>query len=113
MVARQCVTIRHAAARLTYRQACELAATACRGPGALDVLIDLRQTTETTTGALARLVVLRLELRQHGRDLRITGLRGRARAVYEVNGMRAFLPMASGVWRAEQEAGGVQQSAEA
>ena len=49
-------------------------------------------TSEATTGALARLVVLRRSLRQRGGDLRLVHLHGKARRTYEINRMSELLP---------------------
>jgi hypothetical protein len=57
------------------------------------VHVCLRGTTHTTTAALARLVLLRRELLARGLDLRITGLSGRAKALYEVNRFDGLLPL--------------------
>ncbi|HUS91771.1 MAG TPA: hypothetical protein VM695_07960 [Phycisphaerae bacterium] len=94
MVAGICQTIRHPARRLTYQEACDLAGRAESTGSAAGVLIDLRETRDTTVGALARLVVLRRDLLRRGCDLRITGLCGRARILYEVNHLAALLPSA-------------------
>ena len=76
---------------LSYREACEIAARAAvrgRGP----VRVELERVVETTTAALARLIALRHELLRTGRDLRITGLRGRAEHLYHINNMASLLP---------------------
>ena len=92
MVAGACRIITHAADRLTYAEACRLAGQAADCGTAATVRIELERTTDTTMGALARLVVLRRQLLRRGVELRITGLHGRARALYEVNGLAGLLP---------------------
>ena len=56
------------------------------------VVIDMSGVEEMTTSALARLVLLRRELRRQGRDLQLVGLRSRAEKLYEINRLAAVLP---------------------
>ena len=56
------------------------------------VVIDMSGVEEMTTSALARLVLLRRELRRQGRDLKLIGLRSRAEKLYEINRLTAVLP---------------------
>jgi ABC-type transporter Mla MlaB component len=94
MVALNNGIVRTDASLLDYPVACDLAARLSPdGPEGL-IYLDLRHTPSTTTGALARLIFLRRDLLKSGRDLRIVGLNGRARALYEVYGLAEALPCA-------------------
>jgi len=85
------VTIKCDCDCLSYRKACEIAArAAARGRG--PVRVELNRVVETTTAALARLIALRRELLRSGRDLQITGLRGRADHLYQISNMASLLP---------------------
>lgn len=86
------ITITHEDAWLSCSDACRIADQAMADPQPDMVFIDLRRTTDTTTGALARLVLLRRELLEHGRDLRILGPSARAAGLYEINHMSNLLP---------------------
>jgi hypothetical protein len=55
--------------------------------------LDLTDAIETTTAALARLVILRRKLMQRQADLRLVGLQGKALAVYTVSRLDNVLPM--------------------
>ena len=87
-----CVTLKHDASWFSFWDACAVAArVATSGHPAL-VLLDLSQTIDTTTAALARLVLLRRDLLRSGSDLKIIGLLGRARDLYEVSRLAGALP---------------------
>ncbi len=58
------------------------------------VVIDLSQVDELNTAELAELVALRQRLLHSGRDLRLVGLRGRAKALYDLARLAAVLPAA-------------------
>ncbi len=66
--------------------------------------LDLSACSDTTTPALAQLVVVRRDLLRSGCDLIITGLHGRARSIYEVNQLQTVLPTMP-VSSADPEAG--------
>ena len=78
--------------RLSYEQACRIADRAGAAKGNEVVRIELDRVVQTTTAALARLILLRRNLLKSGRDLRIAGLRGQAADLYEFNGMASLLP---------------------
>ena len=84
MVAEKNMTIKHQGSRFSYYDAGRIAEHALVGGPVRTVLIDLKQTDETTTAALARLIVLRRHLLKSGRDLCILGLSGRAKILYEL-----------------------------
>ena len=84
--------VSHGAARLDAIAAAAIAEQVWRAGPAPTVLLDLRWTTETTTAALARLILLRARLLRAGRDLMIVGLRGRAEALYEITRLTRILP---------------------
>jgi hypothetical protein len=77
---------------LSYEVACRLFDDALEPMMATTVMIDLAPADDATTSAFARLVLLRKQLIRQGRDLRLTGLRGRLRGVYEVNRLQEVLP---------------------
>lgn len=79
--------------RFTYRQAERIAHSVAGEAGQGIILIDLGGVTETTTAALARLVVLRRKLRHSGCDLMISGIDGRARDLYTVQRFDELLPL--------------------
>ncbi len=82
----------HPSSRFTYRHAEGIARRASRGaPGV--VFVDLDGVTDTTTAALARLVVLRGKLLSGGGDLMISGIGGKARNLYAVLRFDKLLPM--------------------
>ena len=58
------------------------------------VMIDLSRAAEATTAAFARLLLLRHELMNRGRDLQLVGLTGRVRSLYNVLHMAHLLPTA-------------------
>ena len=92
MVATETLTTQHAAKRLSYadveRIARQVAGSDARGV----VLIDLENISETTTAALARLILLRCRLIRSGRDLRLIGLTGQAERLYRLCRIVPLLP---------------------
>lgn len=56
------------------------------------VVIDLSKLIDMTTADFARLLLLRQQLLTEGRDLQITGLRGRSRALYDIYRLHTALP---------------------
>ena len=80
---------------LSYERACDIAnqALAVGGNGTIHIVLHLAM--ETTTAALSRLIALRCNLRRSGRDLRIAGLCGQAKDLYEFNRMATLLPCVS------------------
>lgn len=92
MVARTCFTLTPVTGRFSYADACEISERITAHDQPVIVFIDFQNIAETSTDAWARLVLLRRDLLRSGRDLRIVGLRGRAEALYELNGMARLLP---------------------
>jgi ABC-type transporter Mla MlaB component len=92
MVASNCMTIRPAIRFLSHKDALSIAdhARSARQDGL--VVLDLSDTSETTTAALACLIVLRQKLLRSGRDLRLTGLSGRAESLYQICRLKDLLP---------------------
>ena len=88
----RCATVRFTATRLTYQDACALARRIQARPRWELFVLDLEQTTDTSTAALARLVGLRRDLLAGGRDLRLLGLHGRANDLYELSRLGRILP---------------------
>jgi len=54
--------------------------------------ISPQERTEASLAAFAKLILLRRELIDSGRDLWIAGLRGQAEAIYETNRLTRLLP---------------------
>lgn len=92
MVAGNYITIKHEANKLTYDDVCRIARKSVQSNSVKMINIQLIQVDETTTAALARLVVLRRDLLKNGQDLRITGLCRQANDLYEITRMRKVLP---------------------
>ena len=88
------MTISHDDARLSYSDALRIAEDLPSGCGARLIVVDVGRAEEATTAALARLILLRRELLQAGRDLRILGLRSQVEALYEICRLAGLLPRA-------------------
>jgi hypothetical protein len=89
MVATQSLVLR-SAERLSHLEATRLAAVAERST-AHTIILDASKCLEATTPALARLVLLRRELLQSGRDFRIAGLKGQPAKLLEVHRLENVL----------------------
>ena len=72
------LTITYGGWDFSYDDACEIAKSVTATIGHKMTCIELEGVTDTTPAALARLVLLRMNLLKSGRDLRIVGLRKRA-----------------------------------
>ena len=92
MVPNTSVTI-GAAGQLTHEEACRLARRAFASRCST-VILDLNNSASATTAALARLVLLRRELRQQGRELLLTGVRQQPARLLEVHRLVEVLPLA-------------------
>jgi len=92
MVAGNIKTITFEHADLSYSGACEISNRASDVRSGANIRIELDRVVDTTTAALARLVLLRRDLRRAGRDLRIAGLHGQPKELYEFNRMASLLP---------------------
>jgi len=92
VVAGTTVRITYRAGRLSYTDATEIAHKVSTAAPSRNYLVEFEQTEDTTTAALARLVVLRGRLLKSGSDLHILGLHGRARDVYEICHLEQLLP---------------------
>lgn len=79
---------------LSYGDSCALARRILARRSWQFVHIRLDHTLHTSTAALARLVLLRRELLKRGRELRIAGLQGKAKALYDINRLDNILPVA-------------------
>lgn len=78
--------------RLTHQDAMALRADISTKPPGRVVVLDLRQTTETTTAALAALILLRRERIAADGDLLLLGLSGKAHYLYEILRLAKVLP---------------------
>ena len=93
MVAGNWITIEFDGMDFTYTDACRLAQKIIKvRPGTI-VHLRLDAAVNTSTSALARLVLLRGKLLSKGMDIEIGGLNGRAKALYEINRMKNLLPL--------------------
>jgi ABC-type transporter Mla MlaB component len=75
-----------------HPEACRISDHVVDIPQLRTVVIDMSDMADATTSAFARLVLLRRELRRHGRDLRLRGLRDRAAKLYEISRLETVLP---------------------
>jgi hypothetical protein len=57
------------------------------------IVLDLSRASDATTAAFADLILLRRQLLNDGRDLRLSGLHDRAAKVYHVNRLTEVLPL--------------------
>ena len=92
MRGREFVVVKCDHRRFSYKDANEIARRASANRDWRTVLVDLAPAMEATTAGLARLVGLRRELCSSGRDLRIVGLHGRAKDLYQVCHLSDVLP---------------------
>lgn len=83
-----------AAERLTHAEACRLASLAADS-AAQTVVLDVSRCADACTSAFARLILLRRELLQTGRDIWLAGLCGRAESLFEVHRLESVLPRLS------------------
>jgi hypothetical protein len=93
MVAGNMMTIRHEASSLSYRDVVRIASHIRRcGESSAMVIVDLRNTSKTSTAALAKLILVRRCLMKSGRDLCVSGLSGRPGAMYRTYRLTNLLP---------------------
>jgi ABC-type transporter Mla MlaB component len=93
MVAGNIMTIRHEASSLSYRDVVRIASQIRRcGESSGTVIVDLTNTSETSTAALAKLILVRRYLMRSGRDLCVSGLAGQPGAMYRVYRLTNLLP---------------------
>ncbi len=78
--------------RLTHADVAALRPDVRSKPAGRVVVLDLRQTSETTTAALAALILLRRERIAADGDLLILGLTGKAQYLYEILRLAKVLP---------------------
>ena len=92
MVAGNWITIDFDGGDFTYAEACRVArkVMSCE---TVPVLLRLDSAASTSTAAMARLVLLRRNLLAQGRDIKLAGLAGRVKAVYEIARMHNLLPL--------------------
>jgi ABC-type transporter Mla MlaB component len=93
MVAGNMMTIRHEASILSYGDVVRIASHIRRcSESPATVIVDLRNTSKTSTAALAKLILVRRILRKSGRDLCISGLAGKPGAMYRIYRLAELLP---------------------
>jgi anti-anti-sigma regulatory factor len=90
MVASKSMILR-ASERLSHNEAERLAHIAVHSD-APSIILDMSRVLEATTPSLARLVLLRRELLQQGRDLRLVALRGQPATLMEIHRLQGVLP---------------------
>jgi ABC-type transporter Mla MlaB component len=78
--------------RFTHPEACRVFNAAMDQAPGRTVVVDLSRAQDATTSAFARLVLLRRELRRHGRDLKLRGMHDRVAKLYEVSRLGSVLP---------------------
>lgn len=93
MIASQSIIL-SAGAKLSHAEACRLAKAAARGL-ARTVVVDASACRDASTAAFARLVLLRRDLLQAGRDVRLAGLQGQPARLFEVHRLATVLPQLS------------------
>jgi anti-anti-sigma regulatory factor len=81
------------ARRLSHQAAEDVSRAVLRDRRSRTVVLDLNQTEEATTAAFARLVRLRRDLLNAGRDLRLRGLKARAAQLWRISRLAAVLPV--------------------
>jgi anti-anti-sigma regulatory factor len=84
-------TILAAAKSFSHDEACRLAAKATVRGGHM-IVIDLSDCGDASTAAFARVVLLRRELLEAGRDLCLAGLHGQPARLFEVHRLDSVLP---------------------
>jgi anti-anti-sigma regulatory factor len=92
MAAGDIVSIVHKKDSFSHTDACRIFDLAVRTSGAKTVVIDLKNASDATTSAFAKLVLLRRTLLHQGRDLVLAGLRDRTATVYHINRLNLVLP---------------------
>lgn len=92
MVPNTAMTIHYDGRRLLHADVVRITRQVFAGKPRTIVLLDLDGTPELTTAALAKLILLRCALLKAGRDLRLTGLHGRAEMLYELYRLTRLLP---------------------
>ena len=92
MVAGNLMTIRHDATSLSYRDVVRIDSQIRCSESSGMVIVDLTNTSETSTAALAKLILVRRYLMKSGRDLCISGLAGQPGAMYRIYRLTNLLP---------------------
>jgi ABC-type transporter Mla MlaB component len=85
-------TILHRGEFFSHENALSVTDWALNCSDAQVVVIDLSRIVDTTTAALAAIILLRRTLMGRGRDLHLAGLSGRPLQLYQVNRLDAVLP---------------------
>ena len=78
--------------RLTHTDVLDIGREILRKSPGKVVVLDLRKTQETTTAALAGLIILRKRQIRAGGDLLLLGLTGKAQYLYEILRLTKILP---------------------
>jgi len=86
------IVMTYEADHFTYDDACDLSRKVLSVSRNGQIALEMGHVRDATVAALARLVVLRRDLRRAGRDLRLSGLEGRAEAFYQIYRLERFLP---------------------
>jgi hypothetical protein len=92
MVAGNLMTIRHDATSLSYLDVVRIDSQIRCSESSGMVIVDLTNTSETSTAALAKLILVRRYLMKSGRDLCISGLAGQPGAMYRIYRLTNLLP---------------------
>ena len=86
--------IRYRRPHLSYADTADIAKEAFGSRSGQTVLLDLSKTKDASTAALAVLVRLRFLLLVSGRDLKLSGLTDRTRALWQFCRLGRALPLA-------------------
>jgi anti-anti-sigma regulatory factor len=78
---------------LSHEAAEDLCGEILGQPSVRTVVLDLTRAVDATTAAFARLVLLRKQLLERGRDLRLSGLQQRTAKVWRINRLGSVLPV--------------------
>ena len=89
-------SLKHQRRDFSYTDACQMAQHVLAQWAARTVCVHLDEAEEATTGALAKLVILRRALLERKRELHVAGLRGRVLALYEMSKLHQLLPVSGG-----------------
>ncbi len=78
--------------RFSHEHASAISKWVLKRNQARTVTVDLSYADDATTAAFATLVLLRRAMLRDGRDLRVSGLRDRAKFVYSISRLEQVLP---------------------
>jgi len=92
MVADNCLMVVPSGECFSHAEATRITKRISAEDGPKVVYLNLDRITETSTAALAQLILLRRQLLRCAGDLRLVGLHGPPKCLYEVNRLNKVLP---------------------